>query len=166
MLHRERYVGRATWGRYKKYYRGGTEKRARQDTVIIAQRPDLRIVSDELWDAVHKRLAAMRGGYIRSCNGQLYGRPDKGLASRYLLSGLMRCAECGGSLVALTSGHPQGTAEPLRLFDTPQLRLHHLLERLPARPRSARTPDPRGDRVHTHPRGHIIRHRAGGYPVP
>lgn len=166
MLHRERYVGRATWGRHRKFYRGGTAKRQRQDTVITAQRPDLRIVSDELWDEVHKRLAAMRQGYICSCNGQLYGRPDKGLASRYLLSGSMRCAECGGSLVAFTSGHPR--ARRNRYVCS----LHHnrgyTVYSNDFRPDLEALEGPILGAIESTltPEAHSARHRAGGYPFP
>ena len=60
----------------------------------------MRIVPAELWAAVEKRAAAVRRAYLRDANGQLWGRPDMGRASRHLLSGLGRCAVCGGNLLA------------------------------------------------------------------
>ncbi len=69
--------------------------------------PDLRIVSAALWEAAHARLDHNRTLYARTANGRLLDRPthlDYTGDSPYLLSGLARCAACGGSLVALTRG--------------------------------------------------------------
>jgi hypothetical protein len=70
-------------------------------------RPSLRIVSETLWDAAHEQMKKQRELYCRSATGQLLGRPshpDYTGNSPYLLSGLARCTECGGSLVALRRG--------------------------------------------------------------
>jgi hypothetical protein len=61
--------------------------------------PELRIVSDALWNAAHARLTAFRAAYLRSTNGQLHGRPTAGVESRYLLTGLATCAVCGGGMI-------------------------------------------------------------------
>ena len=45
----------------------------------------------ELWNAAHARLAAFRPAYLRATNGQLHGRPNAGLDSKYLLTGLATC---------------------------------------------------------------------------
>ena len=61
--------------------------------------PELRIVSDELWDAAQVRLAEVGGAHCgpRRRNGQLTGskpgRQDP--TPRHLLAGLLHCAECG-----------------------------------------------------------------------
>ena len=43
--------------------------------------------------------------YLRSNSGQLWGRPTSGLESKYLLTGLARCAECGGTLTVRSRGN-------------------------------------------------------------
>jgi site-specific DNA recombinase len=60
----------------------------------IADRPDLRIVPDDLWQRVQARLKDVRATYIRD-GGQWWGRPA---AEKYLLTGMGRCAICGKSL--------------------------------------------------------------------
>ena len=54
------------------------------------------MVSDELWSEAHARLAATRDHYIRTTGGRLDGRPE--IESRWLLTGLSRCGECGGPI--------------------------------------------------------------------
>jgi hypothetical protein len=57
-------------------------------------------VPAELWSAVQKRIAAERQAYLASTHGNPFGRPDVARAGRYLLSGLLRCGTCGGSMTA------------------------------------------------------------------
>src|SRR2546429_6484969 len=63
---------------------------------------ELRISPAELWDAAHRRLAGTRNSFSPRA-GQPRARLD--LASPYLLSGLGRCALCGGSLIAMSRHH-------------------------------------------------------------
>ena len=110
MLYNERYTGIVPYGKYQKVYRRGTKARVKRDqkNVLRASRPDLRIIGEDLWARVQKRLHAARKGYLVSTGDELGGRPLSGRVSRYLLSGLMRCGCCGGSMVttsmALGSG--------------------------------------------------------------
>ena len=60
--------------------------------------PELRIVSDDVWNAVRTRLDGVRtrmrtGGYRRD------------VESKYLLSGFARCAVCGASFYPLSRSH-------------------------------------------------------------
>ncbi len=107
MLYRERYLGKVP-GEHRKVLRAGSRSRERQDNYLLADRPDLRIVDQELWERVQTRLRGRRQAYLAATHGECHGRPETGRTSRYLLSGLMRCACCGGSMVttsvALGSG--------------------------------------------------------------
>jgi len=89
MLLRERYIGALVWGQRAKAYRGGTKVRlARPDAEHIrVERPELRIVPAELWAAT--RPAARLQPWKAGATGPM---------PRYLLSGLARCAECGGPI--------------------------------------------------------------------
>jgi hypothetical protein len=67
--------------------------------------PELRIVSDDLWQKVHERLDEARIAYLRGTNGKLFGRPAQGVESKYLLPGLARCGVCGGSMYVKSRSH-------------------------------------------------------------
>jgi hypothetical protein len=63
-------------------------------------------VAEPLWEAAAARRARARRTFVRDAKGQLRGRPSwEDFESPYLLSGLARCAGCGGPLVALTRSH-------------------------------------------------------------
>lgn len=72
---------------------------------MTLETPKLRIVSDDLWNAAHARLEVTRETYLRSQNGQLWGRPLSGVASKYLLTGIGRCAHCGAGLEVRSRSH-------------------------------------------------------------
>lgn len=105
MLIRERYIGAFVWGKAHKTYRGGTKVRVAkaESDLVRVERPELRIVPQELWDAVrarHSKRAPWKAG-------------SAGPKPRYLLSGLARCAECGGPMAA--SNSKQGS-EVIRVY--------------------------------------------------
>ena len=93
MIRRERYSGVVTWGRTQKGYRLGTKVRERRSIddpdVVTVELPHLRIVSDDLWFAVQSRIS----GHARE------GHPRRGRPARHLLSGIGRCAVCGGPMI-------------------------------------------------------------------
>ena len=74
----------------------------------MVARPDLRIVPEPLWNAVQERLRGSSGAYLRSTDGRLQGRPLNGIAAKYLLTGLVSCGVCGGSLTIRTRSHGNG----------------------------------------------------------
>jgi site-specific DNA recombinase len=98
ILNNELYIGKLVWNRLKYVKNPNTGKRqSRQNPPsawIIKSAPELRIVSQELWDEVKARQARMTRAT----------RPDRNEADfwthqrpRYLLSGLMKCGVCGSS---------------------------------------------------------------------
>ena len=99
MLHRELYRGRVVWNKTKWVDRGGAKVKVdRPETEwLTVDAPALRIVSEELWAAARGRLEQARRAYLRGTGGRLWGRPESGLESRYLLTGLSACGVCGGS---------------------------------------------------------------------
>jgi site-specific DNA recombinase len=112
MLYNERYVGRVIWNRTKFVKAPGTNRRVarpRPEGEWCRQSaPELRIVSDDLWQRVQDRLAWLRETYR--------GHRPAGLcspraSSKYLFSGLLVCAECGGRLSIITGSrkndHPR-----------------------------------------------------------
>ena len=65
--------------------------------------PQLRVISDEAWQAAHRRLDAARSQYERDTHGQR--RPHRDRDSKYLLTGFGRCAVCGGGLHVRSRSH-------------------------------------------------------------
>jgi hypothetical protein len=65
------------------------QRRVRSEEQLIPA-PELRIIPEPPVEAVQQRIKQMRGLYVRSTAGQLHGRPEAGVASRYLLSGLVK----------------------------------------------------------------------------
>jgi hypothetical protein len=107
VLYRELYRGVIVWNQTRKRNAWGqVAQRARgTEEWITVPAPQLRIVDEELWTAVHERLAASRASYLRGTKGQLWGRPARGVESKYLLPGLARCGVCNGSLYVKTRSH-------------------------------------------------------------
>ncbi|MEW8051322.1 MAG: recombinase family protein [Candidatus Thiodiazotropha sp.] len=108
ILYNVRYTGVIPFGKFKKAYRNGTKKRIKQESYHQIEVPKLRIVSEKLWSEVQKRLESVKKTYIRDTNGNLWGRPGMGRESKYLLTGLGRCACCGSNITLIggKSGSP------------------------------------------------------------
>ena len=87
------YVGRLVWNRVSMVKDPETGRRISRVNPaaqqILVEAPELRIVDDAVWQAAQARKAAY-GGL----------RPEQQRRPRHLLSGLLRCACCGGSYVA------------------------------------------------------------------
>jgi len=107
VLYRPLYRGQIVWNRTRKRTAAGQAKQTDRGAHewITVPAPALRIVSDDLWTAVHDRLEVSRRLYLRSNSGKLWGRPTSGLESKYLLTGLTRCAGCGGTLTVRSRRH-------------------------------------------------------------
>jgi len=98
VLFRELYRGRVEYGKTQNVYRRGRRVRVAGSPITV-ERPELRIVSEQLWNAAHARLEQARRSYLRRIDGTLDGSVGDGLESKHLLSSLLRCGVCGGSLV-------------------------------------------------------------------
>lgn len=106
MLERERYRGVLVWGRRAKGYKGGTKIRSARPEAewIRTEREDLRIVPEPLWQAVAERFAR-QATFSRNCGG--------GPPTTYLLTGLARCATCGGPIQV---SHSRLAKETIRVY--------------------------------------------------
>lgn len=98
VLANEKYTGKLIWGRTSVLRRPGTRKKTTptnpRDQWEIVERPDLRIISDELWTMTQQRRrewAAITGGRLM--------RGRSALAhSRTLFGGFLRCGVCGAAV--------------------------------------------------------------------
>ncbi len=101
MLQNPLYRGVAVYGRTRTVDDGAHGKRVRvQDARewITVDIPELRIVSDELWQRVQQRKEQTRAHYLRAVDGTLLGKPESGLIATKLLNGIGRCGSCDGAL--------------------------------------------------------------------
>jgi DNA invertase Pin-like site-specific DNA recombinase len=107
VLYRDLHRGVVTWNKTKKRNGWGQVQptnRPADDWISVAA-PELRLVSDAVWQAAHARLDESRDCYLRVTKGRLWGRPLDGVARKYLLTGLARCGKCGGSLEVRGGDH-------------------------------------------------------------
>ena len=106
-LHNNLYRGVFVWNKTKQSDAWGKRKcQARPESDWIrVDVPNLRIVTNEEWNAAHHRIQSAAAVYLRRTNGQVWGRPPSGIESKYLLSGMMACALCGQSMIARSSSH-------------------------------------------------------------
>ena len=149
VLHRELYrTGRTVYGKTRWVDRGGTKVKqdAPEAEWIVLDNPELAIVPEALWNAAQARLDASRRSYLRRNDGQLGGKPEAGLESKYLLSGFLRCGECGGNMFV---NKRTGQARPAG----GRVRLRH-------------APHPRRCRVQGEVRAPCQGHPPGGRPGP
>lgn len=98
ILNNECYIGRFIWNRSRWVRDPETQKRRRlpnpPEEWVIDERPELRIVSNDLWSAARARMAP--------CDSQAFGivaPPTK----RTLWGGVLRCGYCGSELIAVNS---------------------------------------------------------------
>ena len=101
ILNNELYIGRLVWNRLTYDTNPDTGKRLSRlnppEDWKIEEVPQLRILDDQLWQAVKTRQGEVRQAMNPA--GVLTERPKLERARRptYLLSGLLRCACCGAS---------------------------------------------------------------------
>ncbi len=103
ILNNPLYIGEEIWNRstWKKDPESGKRRRFEnpREEWIIHNKPELRIINEDLWNRVRERLnhCSERGQPISKA---LQARNGKGgRKARHLLSGIMTCGDCGGNLV-------------------------------------------------------------------
>jgi DNA invertase Pin-like site-specific DNA recombinase len=105
------YKGVITWNASQKRSpsaMGAVAQRPRpRDEWIETPAPQLRIVSDDLWDKARARMAQTNASYLRGTGGRLHGRPTDPTARKHLMVGLIRCGVCNSGMEVKTrpSGH-------------------------------------------------------------
>jgi len=102
ILNNELYAGRLVWGRltYARDFKSEKRRsRPSREAAQVTPVPELRIVSDELWDKVKARQAALdakRDGARTA--------PVRNRRPVRALSGLLKCPECGGGISVTSHG--------------------------------------------------------------
>lgn len=105
VLRRPIYHGVIEWGKTKKRdAEGKTAVTVRPESDWLrVERPELRIVAEDVWEAAHRRLDAARAQYERVTKGAR--RPKRDRDSKYLLTSFGRCTCCGGGLHVRSRSH-------------------------------------------------------------
>lgn len=109
MVYNQRYTG--TWKfNEREWVRDPTTgiRRPRPkpaSEIMIQERPELRVIDQDTWDAVQARLKRVKAAYTRNPDGTPKGRAITGKATPYLLSGLLVCGDCGARLI-ITGSKP------------------------------------------------------------
>ncbi len=107
LLRNERLTGKDIWGQRRFERRPGTRQKVARAVPRaewrVMDRPDLRIVSDELWNAVQSRLLVVGRAQRQAASGRMRGR-NAALYSRHLFSGFLRCGACDGAITVVTGG--------------------------------------------------------------
>jgi hypothetical protein len=108
MLYRELYAGTVIWNRSKFVRVPGTNRRVRRarphSEWRIVQREDLRIVDQDLWEQVNRRLRTFKELYHSRLQPGLLPRSE---TTKFLFSGLLKCGRCGGNLAIVAGGRKQ-----------------------------------------------------------
>lgn len=106
ILRNDTYIGRWTFKEKQWVKLPGTNTRRYrkrpENEVLRQERPELALISPELWHAVRARANAVAATYTQGTNGQPKGRAS-GRKNDYVLSGILRCGECGAAMT-ISSG--------------------------------------------------------------
>jgi site-specific DNA recombinase len=102
ILNNELYIGRLVWNRLRYVKNPDTGKRVSrlnpEADWIIQEVPDLRIIDQELWDAVKDRQDGLSTPTRPDLDKPFWTKTRP----KYLLSGLMKCDACGGSYTKIS----------------------------------------------------------------
>ncbi len=108
MLLNEKYRGVSVWNRTKKMRNPETGKKVSKARPVSewqrVDAPELRIVSEELWNRAHEQNTRKNQFGIRRLGGM--SRTPK--SRTYLFSGMLACGECGSSVVIIGGGGKRG----------------------------------------------------------
>jgi len=102
ILNNSLYAGRLEWNRCSYIKDPKTGKRVARpnpkDLWEIVEVPELRIVDDDLWEAVKRRQQELSFEVRRDDSGNPLNRAHR---RRFLLSGLLKCGCCGGGFTVV-----------------------------------------------------------------
>ena len=103
LINNELYIGRLVWNRLRYVKNPETGKRVSRvnpkEEWIVTEVPELRIVDDELWQAVKDRQEKLTQQFATVIEGMRKARANRLNGThrpRHLLSGLLECGACGG----------------------------------------------------------------------
>jgi DNA invertase Pin-like site-specific DNA recombinase len=109
VLINEKYRGLLIWGKKTFERRPGTgqyvQRPIAREHWRTLDRPELRIVSEDLWARAAARRVAIRQALPVTTGQTLMRGRNAALHSKHLFSGFMTCATCRGAVVVVTGGY-------------------------------------------------------------
>jgi site-specific DNA recombinase len=100
ILHNGLYIGRLVWNRQRFLKDPDTGKRVARvnppSEWITKDVPELRIIDDEVWQAVQTRYASVQRKWKAGQEGRRFNQFRR---PKYLFSGLTKCGECGAGFI-------------------------------------------------------------------
>jgi site-specific DNA recombinase len=112
MLHNERYRGVAIWNRTRKVRDPRTGRRVQRlrprSEWTVVESPQLRVISDSIWERVQARLAAINAVFS---SGRAVGLYSRSYTAKYLFSGFLKCGLCGSNIVLISGRGGAGWAK-------------------------------------------------------
>jgi len=109
LLLNEKYRGLLIWGRQSVDRRPGTRQRILRtlprEQWHVQERPELRIIPDDLWERAQARRQDVRRAFDLKPGRNLVRGKNAALHSPHLFSGFLRCGVCGGAVAVVTGGH-------------------------------------------------------------
>jgi site-specific DNA recombinase len=100
ILHNELYIGRLVWNKLRYLKDPDTGKRVSRPNPesewVISQVPALRIVDDELWQAVQARYLTVQKRWKTAEPGKRF---RQFVRPKYLFTGMTKCGVCGAGFV-------------------------------------------------------------------
>ena len=107
----ERYLGRQIWGQQSVEHEPGTGRRIKRDNPRdrwhVLDRPDLRIIADDLWARAHATRAEIRAA--SAPKGTLSRGRSAKHHSNHLITGFAKCSICGGAISSVSGGKGEST---------------------------------------------------------
>jgi len=104
ILNNELYIGRLVWNRLRYVKDPATGKRISRlnelDRWIVHDVPELRIVPQEVWEAVKKRQRALKRDTRPDVREKPFWEQQR---PRFLMTGLAKCGACGSSYVKVSA---------------------------------------------------------------
>jgi DNA invertase Pin-like site-specific DNA recombinase len=115
VLHDELYIGRLVWNRQRFLKDPDTGKRVPRmnspSQWITKDVPELRIIDDDLWQAVKARHAGVQRKWKAAQDDRRFNQFRR---PKYLFSGLTKCGECGAGFVVHSREFLSGVLSPVR----------------------------------------------------
>lgn len=106
ILHNELYIGRVVWNRQRFLKDPDTGKRVARvnpsSEWITKDVPELRIIDNEVWQAVQTRYANVQRKWKAGQEGKRFNQFRR---PKYLFSGLTKCGECGAGFIVYSRDH-------------------------------------------------------------
>lgn len=100
ILHNELYIGRMVWNRLRYLKDPDNGKRVSRPNPesewVVSQVPALRIVDDELWQAVQARYAGIQRKWTTADPRKRF---NQFVRPKYLFTGMTKCGQCGAGFV-------------------------------------------------------------------